>query len=68
MRYCCSCGEPGCKYTSHKCAHTKESDTEEDQNNEQVDRAARMEMTQMDLDWEYKGELSHISDMIYQNM
>lgn len=27
-----------------------------------------MEVTQMYLNWEYKAELSHMSDMIYQNM
>ena len=31
--------------------------TEEHQNNEQVVQAARIEVAQLDLDWERKGEL-----------
>ena len=31
--------------------------TEEHQNNEQVDKAAKIEVAQVDLDWERKGEL-----------
>ena len=31
--------------------------TEEQQNNHQVDRAAKMEVAQIDLDWQNKGEL-----------
>ncbi|KAK4814147.1 hypothetical protein QYF61_009066 [Mycteria americana] len=31
--------------------------TEEHQNNQQVDQAAKMEVAQVDLDWQHKGEL-----------
>jgi len=31
--------------------------TEEHQNNYQVDQAAKTEVTQVDLDWQHKGEL-----------
>ncbi|GAB0203408.1 hypothetical protein GRJ2_002806400 [Grus japonensis] len=30
---------------------------EEHQNNQQVDQAAKIEVTQIDLDWQHKGEL-----------
>lgn len=36
---------------------SKSCATEEHQNNEQMDQAARMDMTQVDLDWEHKDEL-----------
>ena len=35
----------------------KRRSTEEHQNNEQVDKAAKTEVSQVDLDWERKGEL-----------
>ena len=42
----------------HVDAHMPKSHaTEEHQNNEQVDKAAKMEVSQVDLDWECKGEL-----------
>jgi len=31
--------------------------TEEHQNNRQVDEAAKIEVAQVDLDWQHKGEL-----------
>ncbi|GAB0208603.1 hypothetical protein GRJ2_003326000 [Grus japonensis] len=43
----------------HVDAHVPKSraTTEEHQNNEQVDKAAKIEVAQVDLDWEHKGEL-----------
>ena len=42
----------------HVDAHVPKScATEEHQNNEQVDKAAKIEVAQVDLDWERKGEL-----------
>ncbi|GAB0203747.1 hypothetical protein GRJ2_002840300 [Grus japonensis] len=42
----------------HVDAHMpKSSATEEHRNNEQVDKAAKTEVAQVDLDWEHKGEL-----------
>ena len=42
----------------HVDAHVPKSRaTEEQQNNHQVDRAARIEVAQIDLDWQNKGEL-----------
>uniref|UniRef100_A0A663E8Z5 RNase H type-1 domain-containing protein n=1 Tax=Aquila chrysaetos chrysaetos TaxID=223781 RepID=A0A663E8Z5_AQUCH len=42
----------------HVDAHMPKSHaTEEHQNNEQVDKAAKIEVAQVDLDWERKGEL-----------
>ncbi|GAB0207771.1 hypothetical protein GRJ2_003242800 [Grus japonensis] len=42
----------------HVDAHVPKSRaTEEHQNNEQVDKAAKIEVAQVDLDWERKGEL-----------
>ena len=42
----------------HVDAHVpKNRATEEQQNNHQVDRAARIEVAQTDLDWQNKGEL-----------
>ena len=42
----------------HVDAHVpKNRATEEQQNNHQVDRAARIEVAQIDLDWQNKGEL-----------
>ncbi|GAB0210171.1 hypothetical protein GRJ2_003482900 [Grus japonensis] len=42
----------------HVDAHIPKSRaTEEHQNNEQVDKAAKIEVAQVDLDWECKGEL-----------
>ena len=41
----------------HVDAHVPKSQaTEEQQNNHQVDRAARIEVAQIDLDWKHKGE------------
>lgn len=36
----------------------KNHTTEEHQNNEQVDKAVKIEVAQVDLDWQCKGELS----------
>ncbi|GAB0187656.1 hypothetical protein GRJ2_001230900 [Grus japonensis] len=42
----------------HVDAHVPKSQaTEEHQNNQQVDQAAKIEMAQVDLDWQHKGEL-----------
>uniref|UniRef100_A0A8B9FPQ9 ribonuclease H n=1 Tax=Amazona collaria TaxID=241587 RepID=A0A8B9FPQ9_9PSIT len=42
----------------HVDAHVPKSRaTEEHQNNQQVDKAAQIEVAQMDLDWQHKGEL-----------
>ena len=42
----------------HVDAHVpKNRATEEQQNNHQVDRAAKIEVAQIDLDWQNKGEL-----------
>jgi len=42
----------------HEDAHIPKSwATEEHQNNHQVDQAAKIEMAQVDLDWQHKGEL-----------
>ncbi|KAK4811015.1 hypothetical protein QYF61_015719 [Mycteria americana] len=42
----------------HVDAHVPKSQaTEEYQNNQQVDQAAKMEVAQVDLDWQHKGEL-----------
>ena len=42
----------------HVDAHVpKNQATEEHQNNQQVDQAARIEVAQVDLDWKRKGEL-----------
>ncbi|KAK4806878.1 hypothetical protein QYF61_012599 [Mycteria americana] len=42
----------------HVDAHVPESRaTEEHQNNQQVDQAAKIEVAQVDLDWQHKGEL-----------
>ncbi|XP_054675222.1 ribonuclease H-like [Grus americana] len=42
----------------HVDAHVPKScATEEHQNNQQVDKAAKIEVAQVDLDWERKGEL-----------
>ncbi|GAB0175917.1 hypothetical protein GRJ2_000056900 [Grus japonensis] len=42
----------------HVGAHMPKSRaTEEHQNNEQIDKAAKIEVAQVDLDWEHKGEL-----------
>ncbi|GAB0185532.1 hypothetical protein GRJ2_001018500 [Grus japonensis] len=42
----------------HVDAHVPKSRaTEEHQNNQQVDQAAKIEVTQVDLDWQHKGEL-----------
>ncbi|GAB0190980.1 hypothetical protein GRJ2_001563300 [Grus japonensis] len=42
----------------HVDAHVPKSRaTEEHQNNQQVDQAAKIEMAQVDLDWQHKGEL-----------
>ncbi|KAK4806163.1 hypothetical protein QYF61_001086 [Mycteria americana] len=42
----------------HVDAHVpKGHATEEHQNNQQVDQAAEMELAQVDLDWQHKGEL-----------
>jgi len=39
-------------------SHVPESGaTEEHQNNHQVDQAAKIEVAQVDLDWQHKGEL-----------
>ncbi|KAK4810772.1 hypothetical protein QYF61_008744 [Mycteria americana] len=39
-------------------AHVPKSGaTEEHQNNQQVDQAAQIEVAQVDLDWQHKGEL-----------
>ena len=35
----------------------KSRTTEEQQNNHQVDRAAKFEVNQIDLDWQHKSEL-----------
>jgi len=41
----------------HVDAHVCKSwATEECQNNQQVDQAAQIEVAQVDLDWQYKGE------------
>ncbi|PKU33638.1 hypothetical protein llap_16056 [Limosa lapponica baueri] len=42
----------------HVDAHVPKSRaTEEHQNNQQVDRAAKIEVAQVDLDWQHKGEI-----------
>ncbi|KAK4806844.1 LOW QUALITY PROTEIN: hypothetical protein QYF61_012565 [Mycteria americana] len=42
----------------HADAHVPKSQaTEEHQNNQQVDQAAKIEVAQVDLDWQHKGEL-----------
>ncbi|KAK4806877.1 hypothetical protein QYF61_012598 [Mycteria americana] len=42
----------------HVDAHVPKSQaTEEHQNNQQVDQAAKIEVAQVDLDWQHKGEL-----------
>jgi len=42
----------------HVDAHVPKSwATEEHQNNQQVDQAAKIEVAQVDLDWQHKGEL-----------
>ncbi|KAK4825191.1 hypothetical protein QYF61_024671, partial [Mycteria americana] len=42
----------------HVDAHVPKSPaTEEHQNNQQVDQAAKIEVAQVDLDWQHKGEL-----------
>ncbi|GAB0207599.1 ribonuclease H-like [Grus japonensis] len=42
----------------HVDAHVPKSRaTEEHQNNQQVDQAAKIEVAQVDLDWQHKGEL-----------
>jgi len=42
----------------HVNAHVPKSwGTEEPQNNQQVDQAVKIEVSQMDLDWQHKGEL-----------
>ncbi|KAK4806821.1 LOW QUALITY PROTEIN: hypothetical protein QYF61_005617 [Mycteria americana] len=42
----------------HLGAHVPKSQaTEEHQNNQQVDQAAKIEVAQVDLDWQHKGEL-----------
>ena len=42
----------------HVDAHVPKSRaTEEQQNNHQVDQAAKIEVAQIDLDWQHKGEL-----------
>ncbi|KAJ7423530.1 hypothetical protein BTVI_09466 [Pitangus sulphuratus] len=42
----------------HIDAHMPKNQTsEEHRNNEQVDRAAQVKVSQVDLDWQYKGEL-----------
>ncbi|KAM9591112.1 uncharacterized protein ACIBXB_006051 isoform 1-T2 [Morphnus guianensis] len=42
----------------HVDAHIPKSQaTEEHQNNQQVDQAAKIEVAQVDLDWQHKGEL-----------
>ncbi|KAK4828648.1 hypothetical protein QYF61_000296 [Mycteria americana] len=42
----------------HVDAHVPKSQaTEEYQNNQQVDQAAKIEVAQVDLDWQHKGEL-----------
>jgi len=42
----------------HVDAHIPKSQTtEEHQNNHQVDQAAKNEVSQVDLDWQHKGEL-----------
>ena len=42
----------------HVDAHVPKSQaTEEQQNNRQVDQAARIEVAQIDLDWQHKSEL-----------
>ncbi|GAB0209782.1 hypothetical protein GRJ2_003443900 [Grus japonensis] len=42
----------------HVDAHVpKSQDTEEHENNQQVDQAAKIEVAQVDLDWQHKGEL-----------
>ena len=42
----------------HVDAHVPKSRTnEEHQNNKQVDQAAKIEVSEIDLDWQHKGEL-----------
>ncbi|PKU43546.1 hypothetical protein llap_6150 [Limosa lapponica baueri] len=41
----------------HVDAHVPSRATEEHQNNQQVDRAAKTEVAEVDLDWQHKGEL-----------
>ncbi|GAB0208289.1 hypothetical protein GRJ2_003294600 [Grus japonensis] len=53
----------------HIDAHVPKSRaTEEHQNNQQVDQAAKIEVAQVDLDWQHKGELfmSHDGPMTPQ--
>lgn len=38
-------------------SYTRVWDTKEQQNNQQVDQAAKTEVGQVDLDWQCKGEL-----------
>lgn len=49
-------GQRACK--SHTDAHVPKSQaTEVHQNNQQVDQAARIEVAQVNLDWQHKSEL-----------
>ena len=42
----------------HVDAHVPKSQgTEEHQNNQQVDQAAKIQVSQVDLDWQHRGEL-----------
>ncbi|KAK4824397.1 hypothetical protein QYF61_014057 [Mycteria americana] len=62
-RYCCPGREPVVHLICHKkyvhldARVPKGWATEEHQNNQQVDQAAKSEVAQVDLDWQHKGEL-----------
>ena len=49
--------EYGCKGVPCRCSRAQSRATEEQQNNHQVDQAARIKVAQIDLDWQNKGEL-----------
>lgn len=38
-------------------SYTRVCDTKEQQNNQQVDQAAKTEVSQVDIHWQHKGEL-----------
>jgi len=53
-KYCSLAREAGCKSTSD--THVPKSQaTEEHQNNEHVDQAAKIEVAHVDLDWQHKN-------------
>ncbi|KAK4807124.1 hypothetical protein QYF61_018465 [Mycteria americana] len=48
---------PSQSLSSDRCLCDRSWATEEHQNNQQVDQAAKIEEAQVDLDWQHKGEL-----------